>query len=93
MTQRIPCADGHRREPAVTAALAAVRRGDLVLIPTESVYALATDAFSARGMSALRDAKGYDADAIRADLAERNIKAIIPGRSNRRVKIEHDRAL
>lgn len=63
MTQRIPCADGHRREPAVTAALAAVRRGDLVLIPTESVYALATDAFSARGMSALRDAKGYDADA------------------------------
>lgn len=62
MTQRIPCADGHRREPAVTAALAAVRRGDLVLIPTESVYALATDAFSARGMSALREAKGYDAD-------------------------------
>lgn len=62
MTQRIPCADGHRREPAVSAALAAVRRGDLVLIPTESVYALATDAFSARGLSALREAKGYDAD-------------------------------
>jgi transposase len=32
--------------------------------------------------------KGYDADAIRADLAERKI-----GRSNRRVKIEHNRAL
>lgn len=62
MTQRIACADGHRREPAVAAALAAVRRGDLVLIPTESVYALATDAFSSRGMSALREAKGYDAD-------------------------------
>ncbi|WP_229815718.1 transposase, partial [Novosphingobium pokkalii] len=27
--------------------------------------------------------KGYDADAIRADLAERKIKAVIPGRSNR----------
>lgn len=36
---------------------------------------------------------GYDADAIRANLAERKIEAVIPGRSNRRVKIEHDRAL
>ncbi|MCJ2181082.1 transposase [Novosphingobium sp. 2580] len=36
--------------------------------------------------------KGYDADAIRTDLAGRDIKAGIPGRSNRRVKIEHDRA-
>jgi transposase len=37
--------------------------------------------------------KGYDTDAIRADLASRNIQAVIPGRSNRRAKIEHDRAL
>jgi len=37
--------------------------------------------------------EGYDADAIRADLADRKIEAVIPGRSNRRVKIEHDRAL
>lgn len=37
--------------------------------------------------------KGYDADAIRADLVERDIKVVIPGRSNRRVKIEHDRVL
>lgn len=37
--------------------------------------------------------KGYDADAIRADLAKRKIKAVIPGRSNRHVKIEYDRAL
>lgn len=35
--------------------------------------------------------KGYDADAIRADLANRNIEAVIPGRSNRQVKIEYDR--
>jgi len=35
--------------------------------------------------------KGYDADTIRADLASRNIQAVIPGRSNRR--IEHDWAL
>lgn len=37
--------------------------------------------------------KGYDADAIRSDLAARNIEAVIPGRSNRRVKIEHNRTL
>ncbi|CAM5570861.1 transposase [Sphingobium scionense] len=37
--------------------------------------------------------KGYDSDAIRSDLAHRQIAAVIPGRSNRRVKIEHDRAL
>jgi transposase len=37
--------------------------------------------------------KGYDADAIRADLAERAIKAVIPGRSNRRVTIDYDRTL
>ena len=37
--------------------------------------------------------KGYDAHAIRTDVAKRNIQALIPGRSNRRVKIEHDRTL
>jgi transposase len=37
--------------------------------------------------------KGYNADAIRADLAERRIEAVIPGKSNCRVKIEHDLAL
>ena len=46
-----------------------------------------------RTPDALLADKGYDVDAIRADLAERNIEAVIPGRSNRRVKIEHDRTL
>jgi transposase len=46
-----------------------------------------------RAPNALLADKGHDADAIRADLAERKIDAVIPGRSNRRVKIEHDRAL
>ena len=45
-----------------------------------------------RAPDALLADKGYDADAIRADLALRKIKAVIPGRSNCRVKIEHDRA-
>jgi transposase len=46
-----------------------------------------------RTPDALLADKGYDADAIRADLGERKIEAVIPGRSNRRVKIKHDRAL
>ena len=37
--------------------------------------------------------KGYDADAIRADLAHRTIQPVIPGQSNRRIKIEHGRSL
>ena len=46
-----------------------------------------------RAPDALLADKGYDADAIRANLAERKIQAVIPGRSNRRVKIEYDRTL
>lgn len=58
MTVRIECADGRERSRAVTAAVAALRRGDLVIIPTENSYVLATDAFSSRGTRALRAAKG-----------------------------------
>nr|WP_236617711.1 IS5 family transposase [Sphingobium ummariense] len=46
-----------------------------------------------RAPDALLADKGYDADAIRADLAERQIEPVIPGRSNRRVKIDHDRTI
>lgn len=36
--------------------------------------------------NAFHAGKGYDPVSIRADLAERNIEVVIPGRSNRRVK-------
>ena len=49
---------GASRERAISAAVSAVKRGDLVLLPTESVYALATDPFSRRGVAAIRAAKG-----------------------------------
>jgi transposase len=49
--------------------------------------------FPERTPDALLADKGYDADAIHADLTERKIEAVIPGRSNRRVEIERDRAL
>jgi len=46
------------RTRGITAASAAIRRGELVVVPTESMYGLAADPFSARGMTALYDAKG-----------------------------------
>lgn len=46
-----------------------------------------------RTPDALLADKGYDADAIRTDPAKRNIEPVIPGRSNRRAKIEYDRTL
>lgn len=47
----------------MTAAAAAIRRGELVVLPAESVYGLAADPFSPRAMHALREAKGW-ADAM-----------------------------
>ena len=46
-----------------------------------------------RAPDALLADKGYNADAIRADFAARDITAVIPGRSNRCMTIQHDRTL
>jgi transposase len=46
-----------------------------------------------RAPKALLADKGYDTNAIRADLARREIQAVIPAKSNRREKIDHDRVL
>ncbi len=46
------------REAAVTAAAGAVRRGELVVIPTDTVYGIAADAFAPAAVQALLDAKG-----------------------------------
>ena len=49
------------RARAITAATAALRRGELVVLPVESSYGLAADAFSTTGIDALRAAKGSGA--------------------------------
>ncbi len=56
---RMGAARGPERERALVACAAAVRRGELIIVPTEQVYGLATDAFHMRGTSAMREAKGY----------------------------------
>jgi L-threonylcarbamoyladenylate synthase len=51
------------REHAVSAAVAMMRRGGLVIVPSENCYLVATDAFSVKGTTALRRAKNADPDA------------------------------
>ena len=48
--------------PGVTAAVDALRRGELVVMPTDTVYGLACDAFSTSGVTALLKAKGRGRD-------------------------------
>ena len=87
-----------RNQPCEDARLAAcgTSKSSFHLTSGEAADCKAYDTLIAlpdRAPDALLADKGYDADAIRADLASRNIKAVIPGRSNRRVKIDHDREL
>lgn len=42
-------------------------------------------------IEALLADKGYDADAIREELAAAGVEAVIPAKSNRRTPIPHDR--
>ena len=42
-------------------------------------------------IEALLADKGYDADAIRAEIAAAGVEAVIPSKSNRRIAIPHDR--
>ena len=50
------------RSAGVAAAASAARRGDLVVLPTESVYGVGTDAFSRDGVARLLAAKGRGRD-------------------------------
>ena len=48
------------RKDGISAAIAAAKRGDLVVLPTDTVYGLGTDAFSKNGPQKLLAAKGRD---------------------------------
>lgn len=58
MSVRIEAGDTQNRDRAISMAYSTVRRGGLVIVPTESQYAVVTDAFSPRGTSLLREYKG-----------------------------------
>jgi L-threonylcarbamoyladenylate synthase len=54
--------DPAERERALEVAAGAARRGQLVVLPTDTVYGLGCDAFSPTGVSALLAAKGRGRD-------------------------------
>ncbi len=62
MTRRYDCADPTARSDGLDAAVAAVGRGQLVVLPTDTVYGIGADAFSASGVAALLEAKGRGRD-------------------------------
>lgn len=56
--ERYPTTTDEQREAAIEAAAAAVRQGHLVVLPTDTVYGIAADAFFPEAVQALLDAKG-----------------------------------
>ncbi|GAA0943000.1 L-threonylcarbamoyladenylate synthase [Nonomuraea longicatena] len=58
MGRRFDCSDAAQRAEGLTEAAAAVRRGELVVLPTDTVYGIGADAFTPSAVSTLLDAKG-----------------------------------
>lgn len=60
VTQVYDCGVASEREEGLEEAAAAVRRGELVVLPTDTVYGIGADAFSPAAVEALLAAKGRD---------------------------------
>jgi L-threonylcarbamoyladenylate synthase len=58
MSSRYDCADAQEREAGVVSAVEAIQRGELVVLPTDTVYGLGADAFTPAAVSALLSARG-----------------------------------
>nr|WP_179503985.1 L-threonylcarbamoyladenylate synthase [Nocardioides daedukensis] len=62
MAMRFPTTDDSERQAAIDAATVAIRRGELVVLPTDTVYGIAADAFDAVAVAGLLEAKGRGRD-------------------------------
>ncbi len=62
MSRRFDCDDPAERKRGLEQAAAAVKRGDLVVLPTDTVYGLGADAFTATAVTRLLAAKGRGRD-------------------------------
>jgi len=60
--RRYDMADPVERATGLDVAASAVRRGDLVVLPTDTVYGLGTDAFSPAAVAKLLETKGRGRD-------------------------------
>lgn len=58
MTRRFDCSDPSERAAGLREAVAAVRRGELVVLPTDTVYGVGADAFAPQAVDRLLRAKG-----------------------------------
>ncbi|MFI7640004.1 L-threonylcarbamoyladenylate synthase [Nonomuraea sp. NPDC049400] len=58
VAKRFDCSDLEQRTEGLTEAAAVVRRGELVVLPTDTVYGIGADAFTSSAVTALLDAKG-----------------------------------
>ncbi|WP_348520334.1 L-threonylcarbamoyladenylate synthase [Arsenicicoccus piscis] len=62
MSERIDCTSPEGRAAGVAAAVAAVRAGEVVVLPTDTVYGIGADAFSPEAVTRTLAAKGRDRD-------------------------------
>jgi L-threonylcarbamoyladenylate synthase len=62
MTDVYNCADPDQRVRGVAAAVEALKAGRLVVMPTDTVYGIAADAFDSSAVAALLSAKGRGRD-------------------------------
>ncbi|MCW2872171.1 L-threonylcarbamoyladenylate synthase [Actinacidiphila oryziradicis] len=58
MARRYDCSDATDRAAGLREAASAVRRGELVVLPTDTVYGIGADAFSSEAVGDLLEAKG-----------------------------------
>ncbi|MGW4662397.1 L-threonylcarbamoyladenylate synthase [Streptosporangium sandarakinum] len=62
MSRRYDCTDTEQRAAGLTDAASAVRRGELVVLPTDTVYGIGADAFTPAAVTSLLSAKGRGRD-------------------------------
>jgi L-threonylcarbamoyladenylate synthase len=62
MSQTFDCQDPGKRQLAIAAAAAALKSGRLVVMPTDTVYGIAADAFDSTSVASLLAAKGRGRD-------------------------------
>jgi L-threonylcarbamoyladenylate synthase len=62
VSRRYDCSDPLERTKGIADAVSVIRRGELVVLPTDTVYGIGADAFTPSAVSALLDAKGRGRD-------------------------------
>lgn len=62
MSRRFDCLDAGQRATGLVEAASALRGGELVVLPTDTVYGIGADAFTVAAVNALLEAKGRGRD-------------------------------